>query len=122
VSDIIFYKQFMTHGVIFLQFVIETMSVLCIVIGLLWASYILIFCYRNPYGSIRIRLGLGGWLAVALEFQLASDILATTISPTIDELIKLAIITVIRTVLNFFLSKELEAQSKTEKVAEDKTS
>ncbi|MBS1205068.1 MAG: hypothetical protein H6R25_1967 [Proteobacteria bacterium] len=26
--DIIFYKQLMTHGVIFLQFVTETMSVL----------------------------------------------------------------------------------------------
>lgn len=119
--DIIFFKQLMTQCVTFLQFVTETMSVLCILIGLLRTSYVIVFYGRNPYASVRVRLCLGGWLAVALEFQLASDILATTVSPTMDELIKLAIIAVIRTFLNYFLSKELEAQPKNRMSAENKT-
>jgi uncharacterized membrane protein len=59
----------------------------------------------------RIRLTFGMWLALALEFQLAADILSTTISPSLEALARLAIIAVIRTFLNYFLSKELETES-----------
>jgi uncharacterized membrane protein len=51
------------------------------------------------------------WLALALEFQLAADILSTTISPSLEALGKLAIIAVIRTFLNYFLTKELETEA-----------
>lgn len=59
-----------------------------------------------------MRTRFGSWLALALEFQLAADILATTINPSLDELLKLAIIAVIRTFLNYFLSRELTAENK----------
>jgi uncharacterized membrane protein len=55
----------------------------------------------------RIRLGLGRYLALGLEFQLASDILSTAIAPTFEEIGKLAAIAAIRTALNYFLSKEI---------------
>ncbi len=55
----------------------------------------------------RLRLLFGGWLALALEFQLASDIVKTTVAPTYENLIQLGAIAVIRTFLNYFLSKEL---------------
>lgn len=119
--DIIFFKQLMTQCVTFLQFVTEMMSVLCILIGLLRTFYVIVFYGRKSYASVRVRLCLGGWLAVALEFQLASDILATTVRPTMDELIKLAIIAVIRTFLNYFLSKELEEHPKSMIDDENKT-
>ncbi len=51
------------------------------------------------------RYCFGDWLATALEFQLAADILATTVDPDLDSLIKLGIIAVIRTFLNYFLAK-----------------
>ena len=57
-----------------------------------------------------IRLFLGRYLALGLEFQLGSDILSTAVSPTIDEVKILAAIVVIRTVLNYFLSKEIERE------------
>ncbi|MBM5815560.1 MAG: DUF1622 domain-containing protein [Cyanobacteria bacterium K_Offshore_surface_m2_239] len=56
------------------------------------------------------RLTFGSWLALALEFQLAADIVATTISPSETNLIQLGVIAVIRTVLNVFLGKEIEAE------------
>ena len=58
-----------------------------------------------------VMVTLTGWLILALEFQLAADILATTVAPSKEELIRLAIIAVIRTFLNYFLGKELDAQA-----------
>ncbi len=55
-----------------------------------------------------LRLRLGRWLTVALEFELAADILRTAVAPTWDEIGKLAAIVVLRTVLNFFLQREIE--------------
>lgn len=56
----------------------------------------------------QIRLRLGRWLAVALEFELAADILRTAIAPTWNEIGQLAAIVVLRTVLNYFLQKEID--------------
>ncbi len=55
-----------------------------------------------------VRLRLGRWLAVALEFELAADILRTAISPTWKEIGQLAAIAVLRTALNFFLQQEID--------------
>jgi uncharacterized membrane protein len=57
-----------------------------------------------------IRLFLGRYLALGLEFQLGSDILCTAVAPTIAEVKILAAIAVIRTALNYFLSKEIERE------------
>jgi uncharacterized membrane protein len=54
-----------------------------------------------------VRRRLGQWLALALELALASDIIRTTLAPSWDDLGKLAAIMGIRTVLNYFLGREL---------------
>jgi uncharacterized membrane protein len=54
------------------------------------------------------RLLFSRYLSLALEFQLASDILSTSIAPSWPELGKLAVTAVIRTGLNYFLSREIE--------------
>lgn len=56
----------------------------------------------------QIRLGLGRWLALGLEFELAADILRTTVAPTWNEIGQLAAIIIIRTVLNFYLQKDID--------------
>lgn len=53
------------------------------------------------------RLVLARYLALALEFQLAADILSTAIAPSWDQIGKLGAIAVIRTGLNYFLSREV---------------
>jgi uncharacterized membrane protein len=55
-----------------------------------------------------VRLRLGRWLAVALEFELAADILRTAIAPTWNEIGQLAAIAALRTLLNYFLQKEID--------------
>ncbi|MEA5474464.1 DUF1622 domain-containing protein [Synechococcus sp. CCY9201] len=58
----------------------------------------------------RARLTFGSWLSLALECQLGADIVATTTAPSKQNLIQLASIAVIRTFLNIFLARELEAE------------
>ncbi|WP_052056050.1 DUF1622 domain-containing protein [Myxosarcina sp. GI1] len=57
---------------------------------------------------VMIRLDLGLALALSLEFLLAADIVSTAVSPSWDDLGKLATVTGIRTFLNFFLHKEVD--------------
>ena len=52
------------------------------------------------------------WLALALELALAADILRTVMIPTWDEIGKLGAIVVLRTVLNYFLEREIEQEQK----------
>ncbi len=66
-----------------------------------------------------IRLFLGRYLVLGLEFQLGSDILSTAVAPTIAEIEILAAIVVIRTVLNYFLSKEVEREREEVEAAND---
>jgi uncharacterized membrane protein len=59
-----------------------------------------------------IRITLGRWLALALELALAADILRTVMIPSWDEIGKLGAIVVLRTVLNYFLEREIEQEQK----------
>ncbi len=58
-----------------------------------------------------VRLTLARYLSLALEFQLAADILSTSIAPSWDQIGKLAAIAVIRTGLNYFLGLELKGEA-----------
>ncbi|MCI0751235.1 MAG: DUF1622 domain-containing protein [Flammeovirgaceae bacterium] len=58
--------------------------------------------------KLEIRLSLGKSLAVALEFLLAADILRTAVAPDWDGIGKLAAIAALRTLLNYFLERELK--------------
>jgi uncharacterized membrane protein len=68
--------------------------------------------------SIQARLSFGSWLALALEFQLGADIVSTTVSPSEAHLIQLGVVAVIRTFLNLFLGREIEAEQRQEEASE----
>jgi uncharacterized membrane protein len=103
--------------------ILEIISVLCIVIGLITAillAFKLMKETKTPFHT-RVRSKFGGWLALALEFQLASDIVKTTVSPTYENLIIVGAVAVIRTFLNYFLSRELKEEVESQRVfAENK--
>jgi uncharacterized membrane protein len=63
------------------------------------------------------RLILSRFLAMALEFQLAADLLGTTVAPSWDQLGRLGAIAVIRTFLNFFLAREIDEEERAEQDA-----
>ncbi len=51
---------------------------------------------RRTRAFVPVRLGPGRFLALGLEFQLASDILRTAIAPTLREIAELAAIIAVR--------------------------
>ena len=55
-----------------------------------------------------IRIRLGSYLVLALEFFIASDIIKTIITPTWQGLGILGAIVIIRTILSYFLTKDIK--------------
>jgi uncharacterized membrane protein len=55
-----------------------------------------------------IRLQLGRVLALGLEFSVASDILRTAVAPTRQDILNLGAIVLLRTLLNYFLEREIQ--------------
>lgn len=65
---------------------------------------------RSPEHFGAVRLNVGRFLALGLEFQLASDLLRTAVAPSFEEIGKLAAVAAIRTALNYFLSREIKEE------------
>lgn len=90
----------------------ECISILVVLIGIVYTTFKLVQNLRQlselQFNLARLRLAR--FLVIALEFQLAADILATAIAPTWDQIAKLAAISVIRTVLNYVLGKEMNEE------------
>jgi len=57
----------------------------------------------------RVRCKVGTFMLLGLEILIASDIAETVIEPTYERVVLLGAIVAIRTLLSFFLSRELEA-------------
>ncbi len=74
-----------------------------------------------PERKNEVRLTLGRWLAVALEFELAADILNTAVTPTWNDIEKLAAIAALRTALNYFLEREIRQESTPEQRQAEET-
>jgi uncharacterized membrane protein len=60
----------------------------------------------SPRGR-EIWLKFATWILLALEFALAADLVRTAVTPTWDDIGKLAVIATIRTMLNYFLAKDI---------------
>lgn len=105
------WEQGLIAGVQWLRLVVEGVGAAVIAVGVILA---LMRLSRGVSGREartaafhKARLTLAHALALALEFQLAADVLSTAVAPTWDQIAKLAAIAVIRTGLNYFLTREL---------------
>jgi uncharacterized membrane protein len=96
--------------------VVEAIGAVVIGVGVLVAFVLWLlgeFRARSaPYEEIRLLLGR--YLALGLEFELGADIIATAVRPSWDEIGKLAAIAGIRTALNYFLAQDLDRSSRAE--------
>ena len=91
---------------------VELVGATIIALGIVVAGTLLVkaLVNRRTVDFTAIRLTLARYLALALEFQLGADILSTAIAPSWEQIGKLGAIAVIRTALNFFLSKEMQEE------------
>lgn len=100
------------NAVQWLRLLVETCGALVIAAGLLVVIFSLarMLAARRHTDFNAVRITFARYLALALEFQLAADILSTAIAPGWDEISKLAAIAIIRTALNFFLMREMQQE------------
>ena len=90
--------------------VVEACGAFVIITWAVWAfaRFVWVGLRRRDAGAfVPVRLTLGRFLALGLEFQLAGDVLRTAVAPSYRELGQLAAVAAIRTALNYFLSREI---------------
>lgn len=90
--------------------IINAMVLLIVMIGTIEAFFRGVPLLASSCSGLERRdvwLRYARWLVATLTFQLAGDILETSIAPTWDDIGRLASIAVIRTGLNYFLERDL---------------
>ena len=91
---------------------IEAVAVLVIAFGAAEATVRLgsrLFGRATMVGHRKeVWLRFAMWLVLGLEFELAADVIRTVVAPSWEELGQLGAIALIRTVLNYFLERDLE--------------
>jgi len=93
---------------------IEACGAVVIMIGAIVAiaKFAVSLAQRNINQFSAVRLSLARFLVLGLEFQLAADVLRTAISPSFEEIGKLAAIATIRTLLNYSLTREIAQEQR----------
>ncbi len=94
---------------------IEFVAIVVIAIGALQAIIgIVRVGWRSDDAATRAQRALwmkfARWLVAGMTFQLAADVVNTSLAPTWDEVGHLAAIAAVRTFLAFFLDREMEAK------------
>jgi uncharacterized membrane protein len=76
----------------------------------IWQAVVLDFNQRDSSEELteEIRWRFGRWLSLALEFELAADVLRIAILPGWIEIGQLGAIVLLRTILNFCLQLEID--------------
>ncbi len=105
-------EEYLITAVDYLRLVVEAIGAAIVGFGAVATAvrYVLTLVGLREDGNTEIRLYLGRFLALGLEFQIGADILSTAVAPTFDDVLLLGAIVVIRTALNYFLSKELDRE------------
>lgn len=94
--------------------IIYAIALLIIVVGTAQAALAMARALWRPLGEQGARdtfLRYARWLVAALTFQLAADILETSVSTSWQTVGRVAAVAVIRTFLNYFLEKDVERQT-----------
>ncbi|WP_239990294.1 DUF1622 domain-containing protein [Ignatzschineria cameli] len=107
--------------------ILNGFSILVLLIGVVKAAlgFIKNECSREDRFTIAqknngIKVYLGSYILLSLEILIASDIIETIMNPSIDDMLILGGIVVIRTAISYFLGKEIEAGNAEKEIAEHK--
>jgi uncharacterized membrane protein len=106
-------EQALHVGAQYLALVLEALALLVIAIGAVEAAIGIVRAMARPMIDAAKRgvwLAFAHWLVAGLTFQLAADIVHTTVAPSWDDIGRVAAIAAIRTFLTFFLDRDIEAE------------
>ena len=92
--------------------VFESLGALILLTGLLWSVVLAVLAWRRSGGPARaytvLRQAFGGTLLLGLEVLVAADLIRTVaVAPTLNNVLVLGLIVLIRTFLSFSLEIEI---------------
>jgi uncharacterized membrane protein len=105
----------------YVWFIISLVGVLIIIWGVVKGLREFVSCeyqsFRNKTAVPvdEIRYDVGRYLLLGLEFLIAADIVHTVIQPGLEEVAVLAAIVIIRTIISYFLNREMAQAVKHDK-------
>ncbi|MBL7201352.1 MAG: DUF1622 domain-containing protein [Anaerolineae bacterium] len=104
-------SDWLTNMLLYAVPVVEACGALVILMGVVRTMVLYVSqCLRSgPVKATDLRLRLGQSLVMGLEFLVAADILKSAISPEWNDLLQLAALIGLRTLLNYLLEQELKA-------------
>jgi uncharacterized membrane protein len=109
-------EELAKHITIYISHAVEILAAFIIGVAVLRTLYNYLFSLKSSSTKItkeEIRVQFGSSVAVSLELLLGADVLATAVAPSWNDIGKLAAIAVIRTLLNYFLERELMKMHRT---------
>jgi uncharacterized membrane protein len=91
----------------------EVLGAVILVAGAVWSLIVAVLAARQARSAARayavVRQAFGGTLLLGLEVLVAADLVRTVaVAPTLDNVLVLGLIVVIRTFLSFSLETEIE--------------
>ena len=102
-----------------LALIVEIVACIIIAAAMIEAAAASFCLRRDPAHPLHRRkevfLRFGSWLILALEFELAADIIRSAIAPTWEQIGMLGAVAFIRTFLNYFLEKDVEKLAESER-------
>jgi uncharacterized membrane protein len=91
----------------------EALGAVILIVGVVWSIVLAVLAWRRSghaaRGYIALRQAFGGAVLLGLEVLVAADLIRTVaVAPTLDNVLVLGLIVVIRTFLSFSLETEIE--------------
>lgn len=78
-------------------------------LGLIRAEFARLRGKADIAANETVRVRFGSYLLLGLEFLIAADVIETVVSPTLTDVAILGGIVLIRTVISFFLNRDIAA-------------
>ena len=102
-----------------LMTILNLASIIILVVGVFLVLKTLFDCrtLKKDYGqrnsrNAEIRKLLASYILLSLEVLVVADIIESVIKPTWTDILKLALIILIRTIISYFLNLEIEEQQR----------
>ena len=103
-------RTWLTEVTEYAVLIIDAMALVIVVVGTVTAFLAAVRHFWRPIASHERReiwLHYARWLVAGLTFQLAADIIESSIATNWESVARLGVIAVIRTFLNYFLERDV---------------
>ena len=106
------------HGLEFVARCVDLVGIAIVLYGFALAAGGLVTTelgrFNGRFSEVRlqnVRIQLGGYILMGIEFMIASDIIQTVLSRELEDLIFVSALVIIRTAISFFLAREVKELS-----------